>query len=1166
MLRRLLLLFVLAAPVGALAQPLAVLDAFSDGDFTANPTWTSPDASRWMVALRSGNPALSSNGPAASDTLSISTPSAVSVGTWRFRFAWTTDLTNANGARIFLTSDRDDLTGPVRGYAIQFGTTNTDDVRLIRIDGDHAVRTTVGNSMAGLVAGAAGERLVEVTRTGEGVWTVVVDGVTAFSATDARYLTSSAFGVWVKHSSATGRAYAFDDVDVQGSAGPPDTTAPRVTAFDLNADQTLATVTLSELVPAASLGAASVSITPSVAFTRIAPPVDPYAGLDLAFNTSLPTGAYALRLSGIADAAGNMMRDTTLTFTVERDETPPVLTSVTVVSPRLLDVQFSEPFVNGCDASRYSLTGAGGLSLPVTGVSCLTIEPLSSVQLTLGADVPDGAVVTLTATGIRDAAGNTGTSTLTFTRPAVAQRGDVVVNEIQFAPPTGGTEWVELYNRSTRTIDLADLRLSDNSAAPRPITARSTPLAPGAYAVVGQDSAAFAAAFPGTPGLVVRMSPWATLNNDADAVVLRRADGALVDSVAYSASWGRTGVTLERRDPDGPAVRANFGATTDTRGGTPGARNSVFFVDTAAPVALRAERTTVDGATLVRVSFDEPVDPASLAGAFSTDAGAPTSVTAEGDGTSVLLAGIGGATRVTVTGVRDAKGNAAAAQTVVVAGTPAAGSLAVTEVMLAPRTSGTAPQVEYIEIPNTSSVAVSLRTLRLVARPIVAAGDDPVAADTVRFDDADRTLPAGGRLVLYDSDASDGDPATASRLSRAFPSIDLRDGTIVLVGRSTVTSGGLSNTGECLTLLAGTAVLAPETCVRGAWSEPTRATGASLERLAPTSTGPRGWASSVAPEGGTPGRPNSAAPIADASGDASLLRISEILYQPLADSRDARPDQTDFVEVVNTGTGALDLNGLVLLTSPDELGRRDSLRLAYTPTRLGPGDVAVFFRPSTAVPDASAFRAAYPAMPAGGVLLPVTGLTLTDSGDEFTLRQIGDAGTNGADLERVRYAPDFHSGALRTATGVSLERLDLGRPALDASNWASSPSIDGATPGSPNAVTANAAGTPERAGVAASPSPFSPDGDGVDDAVTVAYRLRGTATSVRVRIYDANGRLVRTLPPAPAGTTGVVAWDGADDQGRDLPMGIYVILLDALDDVNARGETHRGVVTLARRL
>ena len=1166
---RLLLLLALAFPVSALAQPLAVTDAFTDGDFTANPTWTPAEAGTWAITTDAGNPRLSINGPAAASVLSITTPSAVSVGTWRFRFVWTQNLSTDNGARVFLLSDREDLRAATAGYALTLGTaSSTDEVRLVRLSG--GTSTTIGQSAAGVVGGDAGSAVVEATRSADGAWSVTVTPASTgtpvtFTAADAApVFTSSFFGFRVTHTSTRNRAFSFDDVDVSGTAGPPDTTAPRIADVLVSDVPPEIALTFTEPVLASTLTQSAFTLTPSQPFTLT--PTDAgttTSGVRLVFSSPLPTGSYTLSVRGITDNAGNAIRDTTLSVTVVRDETAPTITSARVTDARTLGLTLSEATTNGCTAAPYAVRRAGGAAIAVTTVACPS--GATGPVLTLAEDIQTGETVTVTATGLADAAGNTAPTSATAMRPAVAQRGDLVVNEIQFAPPTGGSEWVELYNRSTRTIDLADLRLSDNSATPRAITTRPSPLAPGAYAVVVQDSAAFAAAFPGTPGLVVRMSPWATLNNDADAVVLRRADGALVDSVGYLASWGRTGVSLERRDPDGPAVRANFAATTDVRGGTPGARNSVFFVDTAPPVALRAERATVNGAAVIRVTFDEPLDPASIPGAFTSDAGTPTSVTPEGDGTSVLLAGVGAATRVTVTGVRDAKGNTAAAQTVVVAGPPSAGALAVTEAMLAPRTSGTTPQVEYVEILNTSGVAISLRTLRIVARAIVAAGDDPVVPDTVRFDDADRTLPAGGRIVLYDSDTSDGDPATNSRLSRAFPSIDFRDPSIVLVGRSTVTSGGLSNTGECLTLLSGTTVLAPETCIRGAWADPSRATGASLERLTPTSTGPRGWASSVAPEGGTPGRPNSVAPVADATGDPALLRISEVLYQPLADSRDGRPDQTDFLEIVNTGTAALDLNGLVLLFAPDETGARDSVRLAYVPTRLGPGDYAVFFRPTTAVPDAATFRAAYPAMPTGSVLLPSSSLSLGTDGETLTLRQIGDAGTTGADLEQVRYDPDFHSAALRTTTGVSLERLDLTRPALDASNWASSPSIDGASPGSANAVTANAAGAPERAGVAASPSPFSPDGDGVEDATTVAYRLRGAASSVRVRIYDANGRLVRTLPTAPAGETGVVAWDGADDQGRDLPMGIYVVLLDALDEASARSVTHRAVVTLARR-
>jgi hypothetical protein len=41
----------------------------------------------------------------------------------------------------------------------------------------------------------------------------------------------------------------------------------------------------------------------------------------------------------------------------------------------------------------------------------------------------------------------------------------------------------------------------------------------------------------------------------------------------------------------------------------------------------------------------------------------------------------------------------------------------------------------------------------------------------------------------------------------------------------------------------------------------------------------------------------------------------------------------------------------------------------------------------------------------------------------------------------------------------------------------------------------------------------------------------------RVRIFDAQGQLVRTL--GPRATRGLVAWDGCDEAGRALPAGTY---------------------------
>jgi hypothetical protein len=62
----------------------------------------------------------------------------------------------------------------------------------------------------------------------------------------------------------------------------------------------------------------------------------------------------------------------------------------------------------------------------------------------------------------------------------------------------------------------------------------------------------------------------------------------------------------------------------------------------------------------------------------------------------------------------------------------------------------------------------------------------------------------------------------------------------------------------------------------------------------------------------------------------------------------------------------------------------------------------------------------------------------------------------------------------------------------------------------------------------------------------IAYRggPDGSTAGISIAIYDVTGRLVRALqaPSAPGGT-GLVSWDGTDDEGRALPGGIYLLCL-----------------------
>nr|BCX00500.1 MAG: basal-body rod modification protein FlgD [Bacteroidota bacterium] len=69
--------------------------------------------------------------------------------------------------------------------------------------------------------------------------------------------------------------------------------------------------------------------------------------------------------------------------------------------------------------------------------------------------------------------------------------------------------------------------------------------------------------------------------------------------------------------------------------------------------------------------------------------------------------------------------------------------------------------------------------------------------------------------------------------------------------------------------------------------------------------------------------------------------------------------------------------------------------------------------------------------------------------------------------------------------------------------------------------------------------------DGAKPA-TIPFSLSGHADTVAIRILDASGRTVRTLElgARPEGMQEVL-WDGMDDQGRQLPKGLYRVRIEA---------------------
>jgi hypothetical protein len=77
------------------------------------------------------------------------------------------------------------------------------------------------------------------------------------------------------------------------------------------------------------------------------------------------------------------------------------------------------------------------------------------------------------------------------------------------------------------------------------------------------------------------------------------------------------------------------------------------------------------------------------------------------------------------------------------------------------------------------------------------------------------------------------------------------------------------------------------------------------------------------------------------------------------------------------------------------------------------------------------------------------------------------------------------------------------------------------------------------------PAPFS-------GQTQICFNLPGPTTAV-IRIFDATGRVIRTIEPA-ATRTGFnsVSWNGCDDTGHRVASGVYFCRLDAFETVQMR--------------
>ena len=257
--------------------------------------------------------------------------------------------------------------------------------------------------------------------------------------------------------------------------------------------------------------------------------------------------------------------------TVVPEDEGPHLLSAGFVSADTVSVQFSGSLnLEAISTDNFDISS----SLNIAG---LEFTNQFTALLILSGNMNSGTTYTITVTNIPDIFGyvlSSAQAQFTFYEIEQAEPGDVVINEFMYNEPDDYSRYIELFNRSSKAVDLAGWRQANDTGTRRIITNQQTIVPPNSYIVIVPNTNLLSI-FPDI-SFVNAGGNLSALKNGGDQIVIENNLGVVMDSLRYNPTWGGTGVALERRRADrSPLFRENWGESPNELFGTPGAQNEV---------------------------------------------------------------------------------------------------------------------------------------------------------------------------------------------------------------------------------------------------------------------------------------------------------------------------------------------------------------------------------------------------------------------------------------------------------------------------------------------------------------------------------------------------------------------------------------------------------------
>ena len=276
--------------------------------------------------------------------------------------------------------------------------------------------------------------------------------------------------------------------------------------------------------------------------------------------------------------------------------TPPAIVRADVSAPNQVTIRFDQGIdsVNAVTQAQFSVSNG----ITVTQVQ-VSEAPFTSLIITLSDSLQEGIVYTLHISNLSGCTGNLLSASVELIRPQFAAKGDLIINEVLFNPRPNGVDFVELYNRSDKYIDLKNWALANVSngavANRRLIIADAYVLGPKEYVVLTTNPEVIKEHYPlGREETFLRVNSMPSYPDTEGTVVLISPFETIADSFAYNSNMHFTllddlnGVSLERINPDIlPYMASNWHSASTVSGyATPGYKNSQFMSGEAATAII----------------------------------------------------------------------------------------------------------------------------------------------------------------------------------------------------------------------------------------------------------------------------------------------------------------------------------------------------------------------------------------------------------------------------------------------------------------------------------------------------------------------------------------------------------------------------------------------------